>query len=288
MAISVIQWVWDHSRSRHGSRLVLLALADCGASSWPSVAELQRKTGLGERAVHTAIADLVKLGELAVDRSAGPKGCNRYRVVMVSGGAESAPPQNQHPAESAPPENQPGPESSQASAPRGADSAPGADSAGGADSAARGAESAPGTVKNQNSSTKSSHTCGAEDGALFDDPGPVKPAPKRGRRTQPTDDPLFDAWYAAYPLHKSRGDAEKAWAEVRVAGADPQLLTEAALRYHDDPFVKRGFIKNPATWLRAKCWLDEPAPEQPPATNGHQPPGKQTNYPDEDYASGWN
>ena len=50
MAISVMNWVWNHSRSRHGARLVLLAIADCasgdGGNAWPSVAELKRKTGL--------------------------------------------------------------------------------------------------------------------------------------------------------------------------------------------------------------------------------------------------
>jgi hypothetical protein len=44
-------------------------------------------------------------------------------------------------------------------------------------------------------------------------------------------------------------------------GADPAILTAAAKRYHDDPLVVRGFGKHPATWLNAKCWLDEPTPE---------------------------
>ena len=59
MAISVMNWVWTHSRSRHGARLVLLAIADCassdGGNAWPSVAELKRKAGLAERAVQTAL-----------------------------------------------------------------------------------------------------------------------------------------------------------------------------------------------------------------------------------------
>jgi hypothetical protein len=54
VAIGVMNWVWTHSRSRHGARLVLLAIADCasgdGSNAWPSVAELKRKAGLGERA----------------------------------------------------------------------------------------------------------------------------------------------------------------------------------------------------------------------------------------------
>lgn len=130
MAISVMTWVWNNSRSRHGARLVLLAIADCasgdGANAWPSNAELRRKSGLGERAVQSAIAELVNLGELEVGRNLGPKGCNRYRVIMggdprnICTPADSAPPQDlrgakgtanessqvkgQDPAESAPPQ----------------------------------------------------------------------------------------------------------------------------------------------------------------------------------------
>lgn len=128
MAIGVMTWVWNHSRSRHGARLVLLAIADCasgdGGNAWPSNAELRRKSGLGERAVQTALADLVSLGELEVRYNEGPSGCNRYRVLMtprnICTPAESAPPQKMRgskrvspaspqakadtPAESAPPQ----------------------------------------------------------------------------------------------------------------------------------------------------------------------------------------
>lgn len=129
MAIGVMTWVWNHSRSRHGSRLVLLAIADCassdGGNAWPSNAELRRKSGLGERAVQTALAELVKLGELEVRYNEGPSGCNRYQVIMgdprnICTPAENAPPQKmrgsrkrtakspqakpQDPAESAPPQ----------------------------------------------------------------------------------------------------------------------------------------------------------------------------------------
>ena len=71
-------WVWEHSRSRHGARLVLLALADYldedrpNGTAWPSVAALAKKTALKERAVRAAIAELKALGELAVEENAGP------------------------------------------------------------------------------------------------------------------------------------------------------------------------------------------------------------------------
>jgi hypothetical protein len=133
-------WVWNHSRSRHGARLVLLAIADCasgdGGNAWPSNAELQRKAGLGERAVQSAIKELAKLGELEVRYNDGPGGCNRYRVIMgdprnICTPAESAPPQNLHPrnictpAESAPPQKMRGSaKSAQVSTDTPAESAP--------------------------------------------------------------------------------------------------------------------------------------------------------------------
>lgn len=113
MAIGVMEWVWTHSKAKKGSRLVLLAIADCasadGSNAFPSMAELMRKTALSERGIQLAIGDLEKLGELDVERTTG-KG-NRYRVIMTPTenappqkmrGAEDAPPQNQHPAEDAP------------------------------------------------------------------------------------------------------------------------------------------------------------------------------------------
>lgn len=100
MSIRVMTWVWDHSRSRRNDRLVLLAIADCasddGANAYPSMATLVRKTGLSERGVQGCIANLVRLGELVVQLNGGPRGCNRYRVVMATP-ANPAPPQDLHP-----------------------------------------------------------------------------------------------------------------------------------------------------------------------------------------------
>ena len=87
MAISVSTWVWEHSQARHSARLVLLKIADGMHTedgwTWPSVKELYEKTKLTERAVRAAIGDLEILGELEVQRNAGPGGCSRYRVIAT-------------------------------------------------------------------------------------------------------------------------------------------------------------------------------------------------------------
>lgn len=101
MAVEVWRWVWQHSRSKRTERLVLLAIADCcnradGSGAWPSMAELVRKTTLSERGVQTALARLVNLGELDIERNTGRGGVNRYRVLMNP--APDAPPHAVHPA----------------------------------------------------------------------------------------------------------------------------------------------------------------------------------------------
>jgi hypothetical protein len=79
-------WVWEQSKAPPTQRFVLLAIADCandrGSDAYPAVSTLAAKTGLSERGVRKAIAELEKSGELQVSYKAGPKGCNRYRVVM--------------------------------------------------------------------------------------------------------------------------------------------------------------------------------------------------------------
>ncbi|HEX6968927.1 MAG TPA: helix-turn-helix domain-containing protein [Micromonosporaceae bacterium] len=86
MSVRVMTWVWSHSRSNPTHRLVLLAIADCandaGEQAYPSAATLAKKTGLSERGVRAALAGLATLGELQIDYKAGPRGCNRYRIVM--------------------------------------------------------------------------------------------------------------------------------------------------------------------------------------------------------------
>lgn len=288
MAIGVMNWVWDHSKSRHGARLVLLAIADCGETAWPSVAELVRKTGLKERAVQSAITDLAKLGELEVQYNQGPKGCNRYRVLMTP--AKSAPPQNLHPAEDAPPQDLRGSASPQVSAPTPAKSAPPADIAPPQISTPAPAESAPGTViepelKNSLSESSSGRN---DDAALFDAGKSPATGKRRGRRTKPraSGDSRFDEFYAVFPVHKAPGDAEQAYAKAVREGADPEALLAAAKLYRDDPQVLRGYGKYPATWLNKKCWLDEPTPPQQSGSHDYSRGGAADPLTDQAYGPG--
>ena len=73
----------------------------------------------------------------------------------------------------------------------------------------------------------------------------------------------FARFYSAYPIHKARGDAEKAWKSldpdedlvVTMCKAIEQQITELQAKKNRGDWVPAW--KLPATWLRAKCWLDE-------------------------------
>ncbi len=108
MSIRVMTRVWDHSKSRNGERLVLLAIADFAddhGRAFPSIATLKAKSAMSERGVQQAIARLQESGELRVEIAAGPHGVNVYWVVLSALAEEYTPPQNLPPADSAPPQN---------------------------------------------------------------------------------------------------------------------------------------------------------------------------------------
>lgn len=85
--------------------------------------------------------------------------------------------------------------------------------------------------------------------------------PRRASTLSQADLALFEQWYGAYPRKVSRGDAEKAWRSITPSKA---LLEEmmAALawqvRSHDWTKDNGSFIPYPATYLRAKKWMDQP------------------------------
>lgn len=184
-----MNWVWKHSRSKNGARLVLLAIADAchsnnGTGAWPSNPELRAKTNLSERAVQSALAELQRIGELKVGYNEGPKGCNTYTILMTpadsAGGAESAPPQDQHPAESAPPQN---PHETPA------------------DSASTPADSAPGTTKEPSGTTNSPPSGESAHARAKSATGRAKSNRNRTRGTRIPDDfaqtitPEMVAWF---------------------------------------------------------------------------------------------
>jgi hypothetical protein len=77
-------------------------------------------------------------------------------------------------------------------------------------------------------------------------------------------DPKFEEFWLAYPRKSSKGQAEKAW--HRDVNPDTQLFSQIMVKLEDakksEQWTKDGgqFIPYPATWLRAKGWLDDFTP----------------------------
>lgn len=68
----------------------------------------------------------------------------------------------------------------------------------------------------------------------------------------------FERFYAAYPKKRSRGVAEKAFAQLNPSEellAD--MLASLALQAASGGWVDPQFVPHPASWLNAKGWLDE-------------------------------
>lgn len=96
-------------------------------------------------------------------------------------------------------------------------------------------------------------------------PEVITPSPPKGgsvpkitrpRKPEPDD---FDEWYGAYPKHVGRDAAAKAYAAARKRGATRGELFAGAQRYAAERSSQNPeFTKQPATWLNAGCWKDEP------------------------------
>ena len=77
--------VWQSSRASGNALLVLLAIADNAndaGTAWPSVDTIARKARCSERRAQRHLRRLEALGELQVEKQAGPRGCNLYRVTV--------------------------------------------------------------------------------------------------------------------------------------------------------------------------------------------------------------
>ena len=90
----------------------------------------------------------------------------------------------------------------------------------------------------------------------------------------------FVAWYQAYPRKKSRDEAVRAWdaaCRAKRLPTLPVLLEALAWQKESHDWTKEGghWIPNPATYLRAGSWQDEPPARKRryygPDSNGRSP-----------------
>ncbi|PYC83430.1 hypothetical protein C7C46_08835 [Streptomyces tateyamensis] len=98
-------------------------------------------------------------------------------------------------------------------------------------------------------------------------PGPLPLNPLKTDNSSPprasphhTDDPLFDAFWSAYPRKIGKSYARAAWAKAIKRGADPAAIADAVPRHAafwraagTDP----KFIPYPTTWLNGDRYEDQ-------------------------------
>ena len=77
--------VWKYSKQEGTKLLLLLALADFARDdgrAWPAVATLAKKARCKKRNAQYILRELVKIGEIEIDKRAGPNGTNLYRIIV--------------------------------------------------------------------------------------------------------------------------------------------------------------------------------------------------------------
>ena len=85
--------VWKRSRHSGSGLLMMLALADHSddaGNSYPSVSTLAAKCRMKPRNANLVLAALRDSGELQIKLNEGPKGTNRYRIVLAALGVQPA------------------------------------------------------------------------------------------------------------------------------------------------------------------------------------------------------
>lgn len=248
MSVEQMTRVFRWSKSKGTARLVLLALADVANNDGEVTAYARSHRRLASMAncdtgsVSRAIAKLAELGELQVLRTGDGRSSSDYRITVE----EPAPDREGRQSE-APQSAPPGPADR---APRVGKSRPQGPQDAGPIIPSLPVPPPPPPVEN------------AHDGGELFHVEPPEPADDPAARVLATGEKVpqyeFEDWYAAYPLHKGRGQAERAYAGARRKASAVQLL-EGARSYAEDPDRDPKFTAHPTTWLNGERWLDEPA-----------------------------
>lgn len=86
MSVRCIDAVLNRSQHAGTELLMLIVLADYSdddGNSYPSVASLARKCRMGQRNANYVLNSLQESGELRVLKNEGPRGTNRYRIMLA-------------------------------------------------------------------------------------------------------------------------------------------------------------------------------------------------------------
>lgn len=74
-----------------------------------------------------------------------------------------------------------------------------------------------------------------------------------------TDD-LFDEFWETYPRKVAKLEAKKAWKQMTREYQPAEIIAGLERNLPSLNAKEKQFVKHPASWLRAGCWMDEPEP----------------------------
>lgn len=90
-------------------------------------------------------------------------------------------------------------------------------------------------------------------------PNPNRPTADQGESEET--DRGFDAFWAAYPVHKAKARAYQVYAEISPDTRLLEVILLAIQRQKKWRHWRSGYIPTPANWLRERRWEDEEEPE---------------------------
>jgi hypothetical protein len=236
MSFSASRWAWDQ-RCRSGiAKSVLLCLADYAdhnGEAVPSIPTIADRVQHGEAAVKLALTHLIEDGKIEREARTKPgtkiMTSYRYRVPVVALPPADPPAKPDRSASAATTNSPPPLDSNSYPPPPPLDSNP-----------------SPGVDSNPGGNPTSTNQERKKEASL----------PKnRSLAHLHAETPSFEAFWQAYPRRVGKGHAVKAYTRALREGADPAAILDA-VRHQRFPMDPQ-FIKHPATWLNAKCWLDE-------------------------------
>lgn len=91
------------------------------------------------------------------------------------------------------------------------------------------------------------------------DRSPKKTINKKTKNIEDYIEESFTAFWNIYPKKADKRLGFKAFAKA-LSRAELDTIVAGAERYRDDPNRVKAFTKNPATWLNADAWANEPEP----------------------------
>ncbi len=94
MSVRTMSRVWEHSQHAGSDLLMMLAIADFAddaGNAYPAVSTLAEKCRMTSRNANLILAHLRKTGELIIRQNEGPKGTNRYQIILPTPEARFTP-----------------------------------------------------------------------------------------------------------------------------------------------------------------------------------------------------